>query len=145
MHSSLIDLINIKAMLVLFSLQAKWMSLQLLQMFHLPDKIQFYAPNLQEKSKLSTLLKYNWDTLDFLQKFKFPAKKIEIIIFRVALQMQNLWNIEPPLYIGSQIWKQNWAKWKFAKKIQISRHFFEKFSGRVLQNMQNFMINTSSF
>ena len=59
MHSSLIDLINIKAMLVLFSLQAKRISLQLLQMFHLPDKIQFYAPNLQEKSKLSTLLKYN--------------------------------------------------------------------------------------
>ena len=55
MHSSLIDLINIKAMLVLFSLQAKKISLQLLRVFHLPEKNQFYAPNLQEKS----LLKYN--------------------------------------------------------------------------------------
>ena len=75
MHSSLIDLINIKAMLVLFSLQAKRISLQLLQMFHLPDKIQFYAPNLQEKSKLSTLLKYNWDTLDFFQKIQISRQK----------------------------------------------------------------------
>ena len=75
MHSSLIDLINIKAMLALFSLQAKRISLQLLQMFHLPDKIQFYAPNLQEKSKLSTLLKYNWDTLDFFQKIQISRQK----------------------------------------------------------------------
>ena len=38
MHSSLIDLINIKAMLVLFSLQAKKISFQLLRVFHLLGK-----------------------------------------------------------------------------------------------------------
>ena len=49
MHSSLIDLINIKAMLVLFSLQAKKISFQLLRVFHLLGKKSILCSKLAGK------------------------------------------------------------------------------------------------